>query len=484
MKKIFELTSKDFFSGVSQMSHGSRGGLFYAALGISPFVNTFYESNDFGLLQTQSVPVDMTGEIVKDVVRNWVVEATAANTGYLYGYGSGGNFYVIVLSNNAITNERAGGSVIANPAFGMIIYREKLYYAQLTQIGEVTEGTPPFDTGSTWDDDYSGTTGSGSALESTIYHPMHLFSGRVWIGNKFYIDSISGTTPDYNSHVLTLETDFNVMCIDDDGFYIIAGVTQNLGDSTIMAKTKVIFWDTFSSLVSREWEIPEPNINAIKKLGGWLYAFCGRGIYRFSYSSPPQKITPTLNAADALQFGRHQGVDNWGGDMLIWGGSQIRTFGSPIPGYPQAFFTPFAGIASTHKISAITTNAKSGSIYGSTSDSKVLRWNTITGGATSLNATTNFIPLREKYLVQEIKLILGTDLASGDSLNVDVSADDGDTVSDWGTASFANHGAVRRVTLTGSFEAEALQLVLNYNGGNVKIKRIEVYGTPQLRAMK
>ena len=482
MKKIFELGIKDFLSGVSETSHGNKGGLFFEAKGVAPFVSPRRTSNDFGLLQTFAAPTDMTGAIVVDVPFVWASEATASNTGFLYMLGNAGNFYVIVLSSNAITNERSGGSKISNPAMGLVIYKEKLYYAQKTQVGQVTEGTPPFDTGSTWDNDWSTAVGGGSALESSIYHPMHLFSGRVWIGNGLYIDSITGSSPDYNSKVLTLESDYRVLCLSDDGFFIVAGITQNLGDLDMMGKTKIIFWDTFSSLVSREWPIPEAHVSSIKRLGGQLYAVTSGGIYRFSYSSPPVKV---VEGVDCL-YGRHSAVDILEGNMLAVGrrSNEITTYGPPMAGYPPVVFSPFTGWANGQGVHTLASTAKRGTVYFGTNDSKLYRQNMVTGGATSLNAKTNFIPLREKYLVEEIKIILGTDLSSGDSLNIDVSADDGDTASDWGTASFANHGAVRRVTLTGSFEAEALQLVLNYNGGNVKIKRIEVYGTPQPRAMK
>lgn len=479
MKKILELSTKDFLSGVSQVSHGTRGGLFFSAPGIAPFVSPRRTSEDFGLLQTFVAPVDMTGDVVKDEIQSWAVEATAASTGYLYAYGNGGNFYVIVLSSNAITNERASGSVIANPASGLMIYKEKLYYAQLTQIGQVTEGTPPFDTSSTWDDDWSTAVGGGDALTSFFYHPMHLFSGRVWIGNKFYIDSMSGTTPDYNSHVLTLETDFNVMCLEDDGFYLVIGITQNLGDTTIMAKTKIVFWDTYSSLASREWEIPEPNIIALKKMGGWLYAFTSGGMYRFGYGSPPQKILDSVSPS----FGRYAGVDVLEGSMLVISeGTSITTYGSPMPNYPPATFTPFAGMIGNP--TALISTAKRGEIYYATSSSKLYRQNVVTGGATGLAATTNFIQLPQKTKIEAIKIMLGTDLVSGDSLNIDVNADDGDTATDWGTVSFAKHGAVRRVTLSGSFDTEDLQLVLNFDAGVVKIRKIEVWGTPQPNALQ
>ena len=486
MKKILELDQKDFLSGVSQMAYGNRGGLFYSAPGICPFVDNSYTSKNFGLLQTSAAPTDMTGAVVVDEIQNWAVEATAASTGYLYGYGNSGNFYVIVLATNAISNERSGGDVITNPASGMAIYGGNLYYAQLTQIGQCSEETPPFDTSSTWDNDWSVTTGGGAALDpSFFYHPMYLFSGRLWIGNSEKLDLISGSTPAYTSNVLTLESDYKIMCLEDDGSHLVIGATQNLGDKTIMAKTKVSFWDTYSTYTSREWTIPDPNISAIKKMGGWLYAFGGRGIYRFSYGSAPQNIAPMLNSASGLDFGRHQAVDNWGGNMLVWGGTtSLRTFGSPMPGYPQAFFTPFAGSATGNGIGAITANAKAFTIYGSTSNNKLYRWATTSGGSTGLAATTNFISLPKKTKVEAIKVIFGNKLSSGDSLNIDVNADSGDTASDYGTIAHTTHGAVRRATITGSFEAEDLQLVFNFTAGNVKIRRVEVWGEPQENALE
>ena len=116
MQKIFELTAKDFFTGVSEFSHGSKG-LFFNAEGIAPFVNPRRTSDDFGLLQTFSAPTDMTGEVVADIPRAWASEAVASNDGYLYSLGSAGHFYVIHMTSGAdtITDEKSG-TQISNPA--------------------------------------------------------------------------------------------------------------------------------------------------------------------------------------------------------------------------------------------------------------------------------------------------------------------------------------------------------------------------------
>ena len=490
MKKLFELTTKDFLSGVSQLSHGIGNRLFFSAKGISPIVDPYAGSNDFGLLQTSSAPISMTGAVVVDSVIAWATQITAANTGYLYGLGDDGNFYVIVLSAGgsqfSITNERSGANVIPNSANGLVIYGGFLYYSQKTQIGQATEGTAPFDTSSTWDNDWSVTTAAAGALTSSIYHPLHVFSARMWIANDSTLDVVSGgATPVYTEDVLTLESDYKIRCLNNDGQFLVLGATQNLGDVTLMGKSKIVFWDTYSVYPNKEWEFPESNIVAILKGDeGWMYAIGGRGVYRFSYSTPPQAILHSLTTTEAISYGRCFAADNFIGNTVIWGGGHILMYGSAMAGYPPATLHPFTGLTAGQNVVSLTAQAYTGLIFFSSSDDKLYRQSITDGGATSLSATTNFIPLKEKTKIEAIKFILGTDLATGDSLNVDVSTDSGDTATDWGTMAFTTQGAVRRITLSNTFDAEELQMVLNFNGGNVKIKKIEVWGSPYPMAIK
>jgi len=481
MKKLFELTTKDFLSGVSEVSHGLRG-LFFSATGVSPLINPRRSSNDFGLLQTSAAPVDMTGAVVVDVPRVWVSEATAANTGYLYIFGNAGNFYVVDLSDNTITNERSGANKITNPANGMVIYgNTNLFYAQTTQIGMCTEtGTKPFDTSSGWDNDWSG----ANKLNDSVYHPMYPFGGRIFVGDDNELHDISGgINPVFTQNVMTsLEADYRILCFSDDGFNLVIGVTQNLGDVSIMGRSKVCFWNTFDDYYSKEWFIPEPHISSIKKMGGWNYAITSGGIYKFSYGSPPVKV---VEGVDCL-YGQHAACDVLEGTQLLVGRrtNYISSYGSPLPGYPKAVFNPFTGWAAAQGVHLLATTAKRGTIYFGTNDSKLYRQDVVTGGATGLSATTNFISLREKTKIEQIKIILGTDLASGDSLRVDINSDSGDAPTVFGTASFADHGAVRRITLHSTFDVEDVQLKFNFNAGNVKIKRVEVFGTPYKQALK
>lgn len=472
MKKIFELTTEDFLSGVSQIDYGNRGGLFYSAVGINPFVNISLESKDFGLLQTSKAPIDLTGAVVKDIIIAFATQITGSGTGYLYGLGNSGHFYVIVLSGAFATTDEKSGTQISNTANGLVIYKGKLYYAQTTQIGQVTETTPPFDSASTWDDDWSG----AASLQDYAYHPMHLFSDKVWVADKDRIDSISGATPTFNSAVLNVPSDYRILALENDGKYLIIGMTQNLGDNIMMGRTKILFWDTYSDSWNKEWTIPDSNIVCLKTIGNWIYAICGRGIYRFNYETAPQKLFPILTSSNSPDYGRCWGVDNLS-DMLIWAGSQLQTYGPPLPGYPSAYFTPFAGF--TGDVISISGQGRLGYIFVSTSSNKLYYIEYLEGGATSKTATTNFIPLGKKYKIEAIKIMTANVLATGDSLNIDVNNDSNSSAVDWGTVSYAAYGAIRQVTLISAnpLDAEDLQLVFNFNGGNVKIRKVEVWGS-------
>ena len=101
--------------------------------------------------------------------------------------------------------------------------------------------------------------------------------------------------------------------------------------------------------------------------------------------------------------------------------------------------------------------------------------------STGVSGETVYIPLKAKYLIERIDVTLGEPMASGDSLNIDLRADEDVSATDWGTMSYAVEGAIRKKFITketgGEFEAENFKMILNFNGGAVKIKKIDVWGT-------
>lgn len=486
MQKIFQLTSQDFMRGIAVSSHYPSSGIFIDAAGINPFINPFTAGSDLGLLQGGSSPTDIAGSTVVDTILGAALLGSAYRA---YFIGSDGHFYEQNTSADTEPTDLRSGTQISNPAEGVAIYQaaggtKYLYYAREAFIGRWDlSGTYP--TG--WTDAYAGSGGSGFSitLQSTPIRNFHHFVGNCYFTDKNYVGGITDdgdTTLTIASGLLDLPSTLTIVDLDDDGYHLVIAATENAisGNASINTINKIYFWNTFENSWQREWEINTPYIAAIKRIGTTMYALCADGIYAFNYSTPPTLALP-LDTGD--------GPSKTGGvnptshiatvlhNVLYWtsASQEICAFGSPLPGLSQRFFKPFKGFADG--VTSLLFNTGKYRFYTADADEYGFI-NNAQGGATGVVAETIFIPLERKWNILRIEVVLGEPLASGDSLNIDVKSDEDTSAADWGTISYAAHGAVRTVVLPGKYIAENLKLVLNFNAGAVKIKKIMVYGDP------
>lgn len=478
--KILELTSKDWMSGIAVSAHMPSTGLFTDAAGVNPFVDPLTQSASTGLLQTGATPVDVSGSVMADAVIGSAYNG-AAYTAYFSG--DGGHIYSLATSGFPNTPTDIRSATVANLAEGLAIWQPNggtryLYYWQKTQIG-IWNLVGTYPTG--WTDN------SIAAIHTTgsVIHPVHHLFGNLYYGNVDSVGSISDSgsgSSVSNPIALDIQGDFIVTTLCDDGNFLVVGATTNTiaGNLQIHTLNKIFFWDTNSSTWQREWEIETAFIASIQKIGSTLFALCAEGLYAFNFSTPPTLIVPLSNADGPATVGgvspTHQiacvkdGVVYW-----LSSGGDVCAYGSPIPGLAPRFFKPYKAystvpshisVAGKFQFFIAGQSAKFGSLQTSSS------------GNTSLSAKTIYIPLARKYQIHRLEIYLGEPLVSGDSLNIDVQADEDTTASDWGTVSFTAHGAVRTVMLSGNYTAENLRIVFNFNGGNVKIKKVCVYGDP------
>jgi hypothetical protein len=490
MQKLFELTSQDWMKGIAISSHYPSTGIFANAAGINPFLDPYSRSSQFGLLQAPAAPVDATGGIVVDDIWGGVL----LNSDYkAYLIGNGGNFYEVNTVNATPTNLRSGANVIASPAEGVAIYQvaggtKYLYYAMESQIGR-WDLSGSYPTG--WDDTYIGSGMNVSvAMETTSIRNFHHFVGNLYFTNKNYvggiIDNGSGLDTNAFSQLLDLPSTLTIVDLDDDGYYLVVAATENkvAGNTQHNTLNKIYFWDTASNSWQREWTIDTPSISGIKKIGGMMYALCTDGVYAFSFSTPPTLLIP-LTASDGPLVGGvsptshtiavEDSVLYWG--MTGTGGvADVAAYGSPVPGMSPRFYKPYKGINNngSYSTSYLASIGKYQMFIAG--NDKFGTLSNVSYGNTGVSAETIYIPLGSKYDIKRIEVILGEPLASGDSLNIDLQSDEDTSASDWGTMSYALHGAVRSKMLPGAFKVESLKLILNFNGGNPKIKKIAVYG--------
>ena len=99
--------------------------------------------------------------------------------------------------------------------------------------------------------------------------------------------------------------------------------------------------------------------------------------------------------------------------------------------------------------------------------------------AIGLSATTNFLSFPSKLRIDRIDVVFGEPLIAGDAFNIDTKLDADSTAEDFGTASFALDGAIRRksmLKLPGLVVDSQVALILNFVTGHVKVQRVEIYG--------
>jgi len=472
--KILELNESHFITGITLGSQFQRGGLFWKADGINPLFEIFSQQGDAaGVLRAGSAATDITGAVVVDTIGS--MASGVAKLGML---GSGGNFYSIPLTtpDAAPTNLRSGANVITNPAIGMGVYKGNMLYAQLGQIGAWNMSNDAYPTGWT-DNAYTG-------LQTTYSdHQMHTFKDRIYVVNAGYIAMLPDATSGAITNMIDFSSEYRAKCLSDDGQFLVIGISQATGNAnTIMNKAKICFWDTTDpNSWQREWELPEPDIISILRDDISMIAICPRGVYRFAYDMQPKKIMPMVLAGTSTNVYPYIGT-SWmnivcwaGADISIANDKVVYAYGSPTPDFPPVLIKPVMGL--TGNITTIKGDAIYSRLYIATDTPKLYRVNLGGTAATSVSAQTIFLNLGAKFNIQKITITFAKALASGDSLNLDVASDYNATATDWGTYSFATHGAVQEVSITNSFKAKLLSLIFNFNGGNPGIRRIEVFGT-------
>jgi len=483
MQKLFELTSKDFLTGLSASGHMPSGGLFIEAAGINPFRNAYSGSYDIGLLQTSSAVTETNTNVADNIIGGCY--RGSEFKGYLLG--DSGHFYEYNTSSYAAPTDLRSGTPITNPAGGVDIYEingtKYLFYAQRTQIGKWDlSGTYP--TG--WIENYIGSGGSITvALQSTDIRPFHQFVGNLYYGNKHRIGMIqdnSTITPTHDDNALDIPSEFSIVSITDDGYYLVFAATTNTISGNLQVNTlnKIFFWDTSSNSWQKEYTLPVANIMAIRRVGTAIFALTSDGLYACSVASAPELLVPLSNTDTSGRTGgvtyAHDtvAVKN---NVFYWinGNNEICAYGSPMPGMTARFFKPFVGVGTIgtylgypdkFRIVCAGTNSKLGNI------------NTASGGATGRSAETSYINLNGRWQIKRIDIILGEPLALGDELNIDLQSDEDTAATDYGTMSYALDGAVRAKPLSNNLTVENLKMIFNFVGGNVKIKRICVYGEP------
>lgn len=465
MERIISLSQKEFITGIAQGAHSPNTGLWHKANSIFPFNFRLSqeEVNIYTLMASHSgtaLSANITGSLIASAN-----DPGNADTYYMDDDGSIYQNTTSVITS--LTSPGRGGLAVYQPRGGT---KYLYYWHGNTIIGRYgdLEGSP------------SATASWVTGLQSTTIRPVHTFFDTVYYGNKDRIGSISDQagTATNNSNALDFPSDFKVIDITDDGFYLVAGISDVVAAFGV---NKVVFWNQLDPSWSREWIIPDDYITHVKNVGGVIYVLGKSILWRCTFNSPPEPIRfirrAQLGCPDAAM------VYN---NILLWGDVDgiVQSYGKWAPDAPAAFFKPF-DIGTSVGITALTIPISFTGlsvptlVVGSSDTNKGFSLFGSVTSATGVSAETiYFTPEVSNFIqIKRIDITFAEPMASGDSVNIDVQEDEDTAAQDYGTASFAAQGAVKKKKIFKDLgNMEQFKLIINFNGGSPKIKRIDVYG--------
>jgi hypothetical protein len=487
MKRLLSIESKQFATGIAPSAHTETGGLFFKADGINPFYDAGgTASTQNGLLQAGSSPTDFSalGTIADAVIAGDI--GIASSTPYLLMIGNGGHFYLKQVGSGDVI-DRASTNVIANPANGVVVWApaggtQYCYYWQKTQIGtyDITGNNHPATPDTHWvDNAYTG-------LTSTSNHPVHKFQGNIYYGNSITVGALldngsGGVT--HSTNVLDFPIPLKVTALSDDGTYLVVALTENSGGYDTFSRNKIVFWDLYSPQWTREWDIRDPFIWALKKIDNTVYAFGQYGIYEVSFGGVKKILSRLIGFGTMSDVANGYGANRatvYNGQALMFGtDTTIDTFGKLSPDLPNAYLKPFKIPSAVGTPTFISSDLDTGRVYVATDGNKLYGYDfNATTRDTGVSAQTVYVPLGAKAKVEEIRVVFGEPLVSGDSVSFQWKSDEDTTAGTAKVLSFADDGAIRKGKVsTGDFTAdEQLSLIVNFVAGSPKIKKIEVWG--------
>lgn len=483
-KPIIKLGAKQFLTGIAPNAHTETGGIFFKADGVTPLYDAGgTASTQNGLLQCGPEPENVGGSTVVD---NIIASAETNYTGtpYLYFLGKDGHLYQKGIGAAAITDLRSG-TQITFPSNGMVVWAPaggtvKLHYWRQSKIG-TWDLSGSYPTG--WDDAaYDITTTNGGLIQ-----PTHQFAGNVYFGNGYHLGALlddGDGTASVDSNVLDLPSRSLITAVADDSTYLVLSAITNPLGANIFALNKIYFWDTHSVSWTREWEIRDPFIWALKSIGGAVYAFGQYGIYEVTFGGGVRKVLSRFigfgTATDITLYGANRAAVYNGQSLIFATDTTVDTFGKLQPDVPSAHFKPFVIPSSVGTPTLVSASLDAGRVFVATDGAKLYSYDfNASTRDTARTAQTVYFSLPSKVHINRIDLVFGEPLATGDSVSASIYKDEDTAATSFGSATYAADGAIRRKSLFKQVVCEdQFSLRLDFVAGAPKIKAIEVYGLP------
>ena len=436
MKKLLELNTKNFLSGLSSGKY-INNGLFYLMQSVDILRSKAY----YGLLKPSYTATDVTSTIIKDEIK-WFVKKVINNTVRIFGYGADGYLYQIAGYTSAPEVLNSGGESGRVGGRGLTVYRGLLHYFANTTIG-------------TYNFDATYTNSAYSGLTSAP-HPAKVISDILVFGNGNYVGTITDTT--LNLSALTYSTDYEVRDIEEYNNYAVILLSNGF-------HSLILFWDLYSEYYTYKYEIYE-DCTALEKYKD-TFAVFGNNVHLFN-GGGFESLYFLSKKIEAGATGYKQNIMFWVDDKYI------RSYGTPIAGIQPTILSPFyTGLLSSNAI--VPTNPDNtldyNMIFWSSTDKKLYK--NISNNYEGAIATTNKLDIG--YSIPQ-KIVLYVDNFSNvnDKLTVYLEGANG-----YESIEFAYNTIGAQTVLERQFDfkpTDNISLTITFDKGDIRIKKIELYG--------
>lgn len=479
-KPLISITTKDFLTGIAPGAFLNEGQLFYKADGVTPLIEAgTSRSAKNGLLMAGGQGTAVSGSTAGNFISYTTTPIGSSQNAAFFGTASNHILKLVLNStvSNSITdihtcsNTLVQGLEVLATAGGNI----NLFYFQTAKIGLY---------------DFSSFNDTWASISTDYIHCTHRYFDSILYGNGTKIGKIvndGGTSFTNTASALKIPQSMMATDISDDGTYAVIAVTDNVScDTSTMADTRVLFWDGYSVSWNFEFPIPDPFIYAVEKTPLGVFAFGVTGIWQLSIKGCKKVFSRatglySVNSDSSLLYGRM--AASYFGEALMWGGSSgsnntVKSLGKLQSDAPNAYLHPFLTTANKNITLVAGQVVKGYVLVADDSPALVAYPFTSPTPQTGVSAQTVYFPVPAKASIKRIEVVFGGPLASGDSLAVSVYKDEDTASVSYGSATFANDGAIRRKQLiptTPITVEDQFSLLITFTAGAPKIKTIHVY---------
>jgi len=463
-------------------AHAERGGLFFDATGVTPLFgagSALSVNNGFLMAGAGGTVIAIAGTPLNIIPDKGIYYSS----GFIVA-ASDNKIYKCQISDASVPSFGATAAAITSGGTltgGMVIFNisgaDKLFYHRTDKIGNNDSDTY-------------------LAVSTDYWGAMHVHYGlnKIIFGNG---NGKLGTIDSTGASVLAALTfDATTQCtaLSDDGTYVVAAITKNVsGDSNLLMDTRVIFWDGSTTTgFLRDYPITDPFIYALKKTPNGVFAYGVTGIWQVSFDGVKKIFSHnpgvyTASGASVVHYGK--GAASFFSDALLWGGNvgstttrALKSLGKLDSTALSAYLQP-TKLTTNKNITAVEGQVLKGYVFVGDSTPQITYYPIGSGTPqTGVSAQTVYFQLPTKYNITHVDVVFGEPLVSGDSVSIQLKSDEDTAVTPTTAlaATYADDGAIRRkrVKVINYVAESQLSLVVNFVAGAVKIKRIDVFGSP------